>query len=303
MEWIDEILENYSNAISTSDPSSWSGFNYFNTWPYYAEHRLNRLWKMYEKCQEKKLTPSDLTKCFLGPLFLRQEIVNTMFFSKCCDYDKEKTMKLITWFKDILVAKCSEDPYGKNSTKILTHDDVAYLIKMFPFHHVEENEAREAGKLIHACEALSWSYFFDWNYWQCFEVYGPYKLPHNHTLMLRAFTDFAPSDVWPTAVNFEPSTVYVYTVYKDCDVKLDFWSHVNTNDNLPQKMTKLLVMEHGRILNNIEQLTELRKKVEVVAVMQGKRFKEMTFEETKIKEIETHCYTYRDLCKLLEMEW
>lgn len=303
MEWIDQVLDSYGNTISVSDMGGWSGFNYFGFWPYYAKPWMDRMWNAYEKAQEKKLEPIDLTRCFLGPLFLRQELINIFFFAKSSNYDKEKTMKLATWFKDILVAKCTEDPYGVNSVKILTHDDIAYLIKMFPFRHVEEPEAREAAKLIHACEALSWSYYFDWNYWQCFEAYGPYKLPNNHTLLLRAFTDFAPGEVWPHAVNFEPSTVYVYTIYKDVDVKLDYWSHVNTKDNLPAKMTKLLVLEHGKIIDNIEQLTVLRKKMEVAAVMQGKRFQQLSFEQLKQKEIETHDYTYRDLFKMLDMDW
>ncbi len=303
MQWIDKILRSYANAVSASDPNGWAGFNCINFWPYYAKPRLDRLWCAYEKAQEKNLAPSDLTKCFLGPLFLRQEIINLFFNAKSCNYDKEKTMKIATWMKDILVAKCSGDPFGFESVKILKPDDIAYLMKMFPFRTVEVNEAREAGKLIHACEELSWSYFFDWNYWQYFEVYGPYKLPNNHSLLLRAFTDFAPGEVWPQAVNFVPSTIYVYTIYKDVDVKLDFWSHVITRDNLPQKMTRLLVLEHGKIVNNIEELIALRKKMEVAAVIQGKLFRSLNFEELKQKEIETHCYTYRDLCKLLELEW
>lgn len=304
MDWIDQILENFSSVISQSDPAGWSGgFNYYGFWPYYSKEFLDRLWQAYEKAQEKKLAPIDLTKCFLGPLFLRQEIIGIFFFAKSCNYDPRKTLKLATWYKDILVAKCTEDPYGTNSVKILTHDDVAYLMKMFPFRHIEQSEAREAAKLIHACEALSWSYYFDWNYWQCFEAYGPYKLPNNHTLLLRAFTDFAPGEVWQHAVSFEPSTIYVYTVYKDVDVKLDFWSHVNTRDNLPQKMTKLLVLEHGRIIDNQEQLTALRQKMEVAAVMQGKRFQELNFEELKQKEIQTKYYTYRDLFNTLELNW
>ncbi len=305
MQWIDQLLSSFGNTISQSDASGWSGFNYFTFWPYYAKPWMNQLYSAYEKAQEKQLTPSDLKKCFLGPLFLRQELVNTMFFAKSCNYDKEKTMTLLSWFKDILFEKCSEDPFGFNSTKILTRDDVAYLMKMFPFRQVEQKEAREAAKLIHACEELSWSYFFDWNYWQCFEVYGPYELPNNRKLLLRAFTDLAPAEVWPHAVNFEPSTIYVYTVYKDVvDVTLDFWSHVNTKDNLPAKMTYLLVLEHGRIVNNFAELTALVKKMEVAAVMQGKRFQELlSFEELKQKEIQTRYYAYRYLFNLLELDW
>ncbi len=303
MQWIDQVLKSYGNAIAASDSAGWQPFDYFGIWPYYAQLWMDRLWTAYEKAQEKKLEPNDLTKCFLGPLFLRQELVNVMFYSKSCGYDKEKTTKLLNWLNSILIVKCSEDPYGFNSTKILSGEDVAYLLKMFPLRPVDEKEGKEVGKLIHACEELAWSYFFDWNYWQCFEVYGPYELPNNRKMMLRAFTDFAPSEVWPTATGFEPSTVYIYTIYQATDVKLDYWSHVITQDNLPEKMTNLMIIKHGKILDTFDEMVELRKQMEIAAVMQGKRFKDLSFEEQKAKEIETHCYVYRDLFTKLELDW
>ena len=303
MSWTDELLDSFGNAIAASDSGGWQPFNPFLLWPHYAVPWMDRLWTAYEKAQEKNLQPLDLTKCFLGPLFLRQELSEVMFFAKSSNYDREKTKKLLDWLHEILLAKCTEDPYGFNSTKILKPDDVGYLMKMFPFRLVDEAEAREAGKLIHACEELSWSYFYDWIYWQCFEIYGPYQLPNNQVLLLRAFTDFSPGEIWPHAANFEPSTVYVYTIYKDVDLKLDFWSHVVTRDSLPQKMTKLLVLEHGRILDTRKQLKTLREKMEVAAVMQGKRFSELSFEELKMREVTTRCYVYRDLFAKLELDW
>ncbi len=303
MQWIDQLLDSFSNTKSTSDSASWSPFNPFLLWSYYAKPWMDKLWTAYEKSQEKGFTPEDLTKCFLGPLFLRQGLSEIMLFSKICNYDKEKTMKILNWFNDILVSKCTEDPYGFNSTKILTKDDVAYLMKMFPFRPVEENEAKEASKLIHACEELSWSYYFDWIYWQCFEIYGPYELPNNRKLVLRAFTDFAPEELWLHARGFEPSTVYIYTIYENTDMKLDFLSHVITRDSLPQKMTHAMVIEHGKIFTTKEQLVELRKKIEIAAVMQGKRLAELSFEDLKAREIATRHYAYRDLFKKLELDW
>lgn len=301
--WLDDYFEAYTATLTASDYGGWQPFDPFTFWPVYGRQWLDRLWQAKETAQQQGKTPTDLSKGFLGLVTLRIELHTVPLMAKSCNYDKEKTMKLMNWFNDILCAKASEDPYGFNSTKIHEYDDVKQMLTLLPFHTAAEGEAREIAKLAHACKELSWSLYTDFHYTQWFEIFGPYDAGNGKQLLLQAFTNFEPKEIWPDYAGFEPNNVYIYTVYEGAEIKLDQWSHATSTGQLPAKMRKVFILAHTKIIETPEQLKELRERMEAAAVSQGQRVKQMDFEGQKQWLVNAHCYTYRDLFNLLGLDW
>ncbi len=303
MAWLDDYLDAFSATVSASDAGGWTPFDPYTIYPYLAQQWLDRLWAAFETAKQKSLGANELAKGFLGSLAPREEISVIIFMAKSCNYDKEKTMKILEWLNEILCAKATEDPYGLNSNKIHANEDVKQMQTLLPFHQVDILQAKEIGKLTHACRELSYGLYTDYNFFQWFDTFGPYPAGENRQLLLHAFTNFAPTELFPQYSEFNPNNVYIYAIYEGAEIKLDQWSHPTSSGSLPQKMKKAFILSHTKIIEKPQDLIALRETMENAAVSQGKWVKSLDFEAQKQWELQTHCYMWRDFFNILGLNW
>lgn len=303
MQWFDQILKSSNAAIELNGNLHYTPFNpYTSLWPLYSKEWLDWLYVAFEKSKQKNSTNRELAFGFLGPQIIRKTLVDVAFMSKACSYDKKKTEQLLTWLKDILLEKCTGDPFGFESNQVLSKEDLKYLMQMFPFHPPVEGEAQAAMQLVKNCEALTQVNFL-WNTQEWLDTYGPYTLPSGRKIMLHAFTNFEPVEIFPHAAGFDPSTIYIYSIHDNAEIKVDYYGRTNNKSPLAETMTSLLIFEHGRLVKDQTRIIQLNALLQEEAQKQAMRMQALDAEQLKEKEVELHCYMYRELFKLLELDW
>lgn len=304
MSWIDQFIKSYTQAVSDSDEEGWYPFDPYLFYPYFADLFLEKLIRAQKKAEERNISVKELAKTFAGPITLRGEIQFLFLDVKGSNYFQTREGgSLLDFFHNILKAKCTSDIYGFKSARIHTAPEIKRIAKSTPWQKPNLKQAQEVGKLISACSHLSWALYTDYCYLQWYEIFGPYELSQNRTLLIRQYSNFRPKEVWPHFKKFPYQSVNIYTIYKNVSIELDQWSHLKSKDNLIVAMENIAIKVNSRLVNDFKTINKIRKTIERSAQNLQNRFQKMDFEALKKKVVELRYYMYKDFFSKVGMSW
>ena len=303
MNWIDEYLEAFTNAVSASSEAGWFPFSAYRFFPYTADMDLARWHQVLTTAKEKNIPISTLAKTMHGPLAIRMEIHLAIFESKIAQsWETSSTQAVVNFLNDICLARCVSDPYGLKKAQIHTPEEVENISASTPWQSVSGTETRTVGNAIMAAIQLAYAYYIDYCYCPWFEAQGPYDLPDSNKLIIRTFGNFHPQEVWPQGPFPKCKRLEIYTAYKASEIIIDQWSHISSHVNLAQNLLKVAfkIDEQWTPLTDIPTLTD---DMGTCAAILQNRWRKFDFETAKQRVMELRWYQYQSMFALLGLPW
>jgi len=282
MQWLNEFLTAYSRAVTNSGESAWFPFSTYRFYPLHYDLDLKRWDHVSATAKRKGATPQALATTIAGPLTIRTDLHFALHAGKVAnEWEAERTKRVIEFLHELCQYRCpiNEDRYGLYSAQIHNRDEIQALVQNTPWYAIANQRARSVGNLIMAAIHTAYAYYCDFCYLQWFEVLGPYNLPDGRKLIIRRFSNFQPTEVWPGPfASFR--SLDILTVYRQADIVVDQWSHITSKENLAECLESAAVLMDGAWVEP-EQWEKIMVELGQIAANVQNQWRALDFEQRK----------------------
>jgi len=303
--WLDDYLNAFAKTVTNSDAAGWMPFDYHRFYAHVSDLMLDRWLTVVDRLRQSRRSAVEIGKTLGGPLTLRFQLIFTnLFHIQAADRrDDPDAWQALEFLNDVVRTGNSDDPYGHTSAHIHTPQEIEHLRQSILWQEATPASRQEITRLLSAATHLAWALYGDYCYMNWYEIFGPYPLPGNRQLLIRAFTNFTPSEVWSETADFPVHNLTLYQIFKDTDIQLDQWSHTTATTTIGQRLEQWSLIVDGKPLTDLQRIREIRRQMEQGASQQYQRFAGLSFEEQKQKILELEGYGLKNLFALAEVDW
>ncbi len=232
------------------------------SWPFsFAEREIflsnffpRELYWTLKKLEKKGLSSSEIAKLFKNPSRI------THFFYTIIiprnNLSKEQNIELIEKLCDFIEFFKKEDPFCEERKNILLSKK--QIENYAPF--LKKIEDEETRKTIGEINALLFQYkelIFAGIPVYGHEFHGPYKI-NEELMIIQDHYELKPTEIWPSTEKFPFNKIRIIETFKKGEIKIDFFSHLETSFSIPKALSKYCILADGKSLD-ISYLKELKE--------------------------------------------
>ncbi|MFQ5621609.1 MAG: hypothetical protein ACE5FT_07280 [Candidatus Nanoarchaeia archaeon] len=300
-EWVDKYATSMHNGFHKMVPASWGPVDTFAVLAALDGAFIDKVHEAVVKLKDKPI--HELKESFSNPSTLRGAILFLAAeYQGCKTKDKDKFKEVIEFLVTILQHMNKKDYFVLSSNVCHSKEDINEWVAEIPWNEGTPQDARELGKLYNSCAALSYALYRDFYPQILLEVYGPYSVSDNLTLLLKQATETCPVQLWPDFA-FSYKDIKIYQVYEDVQFSCEIIGmHSLYEGDIINGLRKYAVEVDGKFIN-IEEVKKLAEEIAIIATKQALRYEDMNQEEVVQKTLEWNCYQFYVFFILAGMDW
>ncbi len=298
---INEFIDSMLLALGSMDLTTLEPMSYDMFHPLFDSSWIERMEDVLSKKNQFGISNKELAKRISGLSHIRAQLFFLLLDLKSAKISLEQRKEIASFFHDVLLLKANDDPYGYNSNKKHTEQEIKDILQK-DFQPGTVDAAKQLGRLYTASYHLTNGLYTDFYTDYGAENFGPYTLADSSILVIKHFHDLRPLLLWSR--NTPCKTITIYCIYRDVKFSCDAIScHSAYEGDTLGGLTRYRVEIDGNASNDIETLQRITLKLEAHAVQQWKDLLQLDKESLKVKGLWMRCYTFKDLFDFLGVDW
>lgn len=225
---------------------------------YLSRFLPKEIYTIVRRLENKGLSGEEIAKLFWGP----SGVIHLLY---CADF----------WFEGLTASESAEfiekvvdfvtfhrigDPFCRDWKNLIwPYDRVEKELATHRFFDTRKFGQEELGRILGKFNTILWQYciFIQVGHRAySHEFHGPYALGNGESLMVREYYNLKPTDVWEFTSEMPFDSVTTLEVYKDVEIRLDGFGHLDVSASLPANLRRLAILIDGQSLKNLEEFQD-----------------------------------------------
>ncbi|HEY4522532.1 MAG TPA: hypothetical protein VJH91_02780 [Candidatus Paceibacterota bacterium] len=303
--WIDDCARSIHQAFVGMTPADWGPLHFFECYRALNSTFIAKLYDAVTALKEAGVTPEEAVKRFASPSGFRAVFYFAILEYGLSDHTHGKEAReVFDYFNEILQRMFKRDIWAIKSNIIHTDEVIKKLESTVQWANANPDIARSVARLGNSASALSYSLYRDYYVAESQEVYGPYDLGDDATLIIKHYPKLRPTALWQSAESFEQTDIKIYLMYRNIGFKCEFIGmHTLYEGDLMTSLEKYAVEIDGVYHNDPQAIKQKMEYIGELAVEQWKQYESMSKEDIKNKFLEWVCHAYKEFFELASMDW
>lgn len=270
---------------------------------YLSQFMPREVYFLIKKLKEKGLSTKGIAKLFWGP----SGFIHLLY---CADFTfegltSEQSAEFVENVVDLISCYRKKDLFCENWKNILwSKEKVKSMISKYDF--IETKNNGDISKTLAKLNTVLWQYCILIQIGHraySHEFHGPYNLENGEILLVREYYNLKPVQVWPFTNKLPVEKLTSFEVYKDIDIRLDMFNHLDTSALLPQKLQRFcIIMGDSKVVKRGEINQAFDSAINTLEI--GNTFiKGFTKRDWVKKLIEMRCFWLKNKAFVGGVDW